>query len=30
MTPIGKILTGIDELEQATIGDEVLFYDDIG
>ena len=30
MTPIGKILTGIDELEQAAIGDEILFYDDVG
>ena len=30
MTPIGKILAGIDELQQSTIGDEILFYDDIG
>jgi len=30
MTPIGKILSGIDELQKAVVGDEILFYDDIG
>jgi len=30
MTPIGKIVTGIDELTQANVGDEILFYDDTG
>ena len=30
MTPIGKILTGINELTKATVGDEIVFHDDIG
>jgi len=30
MTPIGKINTNIDDLTQAVVGDEILFYDDIG
>jgi len=30
MTPIGRIVTDVDSLKQATTGDEILFYDDIG
>jgi len=30
MTPIGKILTSVDELTKAVIGDEILFYGDAG
>ena len=30
MTPIGKINTNIDDLTQAVVGDEILFYDDTG
>ena len=30
MTPIGKIKTGVDELIQASVGDEILLYADIG
>ena len=30
MTPIGKIVTNIDELSSATVGDEILFYGDTG
>ena len=30
MTPIGKIITDIDELIQANVGDEILFYGDTG
>ena len=30
MTPIGKMVTGVDDLLQANIGDEILFYVDTG
>jgi len=30
MTPIGKIITSIDELTSSKIGDEILFYEESG
>ena len=30
MTPIGKIISNIDDITHATVGDEVLFYGETG